>query len=98
MFTRLKKPARRASWSRFKEQSQYLGLVDELGDSELWLEGVAESKIADFAAEASAQDGASLGDYDPVKRVALLACLVHIARARARDDLVEMLCKRVAVI
>ncbi|MGH3547749.1 MAG: Tn3 family transposase [Pseudonocardiaceae bacterium] len=98
LFTRMKKPAKRPSWSRFKEQSQYLGRVDELGDTAGWLQGVAESKIADFAAEAAAQDAGTLGDYDPVKRVALLACLVHTARARARDDLAEMLCKRVAVI
>jgi hypothetical protein len=62
------------------------------------VEGVAEQKVADFAAEAAAQDAASLGDYDPVKQVALLACLVYTAQARARDDLAEMLCKRVAVI
>jgi hypothetical protein len=88
VFTRLKKPARRASWSRFKEQSRYLGQVDELGDTRTWLERVAESKIADFVAEASVQDAACLGDYAAVKRVALLVCLVHTARARARDDLV----------
>ena len=35
-------------------------------------------------------------DYHPVKRLALVACLVHTARMRARDDLAEMLCKRVA--
>jgi TnpA family transposase len=98
MFTRMKKPARRPSWSRFKEQSQYLAAVDGLGDACRWVEGVAESKVADFAAEAAAQDAASLGDYDPVKQVVLLACLVYTARARARDDLAEMLCKRVAVI
>lgn len=98
MFTRMKKPARRPSWSRFKEQSQYLAAVDGLGDGRRWVEGVAESKITDFAAEAAAQDAASLGDYDPIKQIALLACLVYTAQARARDDLAEMLCKRVAVI
>ncbi len=98
MFTRMKKPARRPSWSRFKEQSQYLAAVDGLGDACRWVEGVAESKIADFAVEAAAQDAASLGDYDPIKQIVLLACLVYTAQARARDDLAEMLCKRVAVI
>lgn len=60
--------------------------------------GVAESKIADFAAEAAAQDAGTLRDYDPVKQLELVACLVHTARARARDDLADMLCKRVSVI
>lgn len=95
MFNRLKKPAQRASWSRFKAQAQHLDEVDALGDSAAWLEGIAPGKVVDFAREAAAQDADTLSRYDPVKRVALLACLVHAARMRARDDLAEMLCKRV---
>ena len=98
MFTRMKKPAKRPTWSRFKDPSQYLKEIDALGETGKWVEGVAESKIADFAAEAAAQDAGTLRDYDPVKQVALVACLVHTARARARDDLADMLCKRVSVI
>jgi TnpA family transposase len=98
MFNRMKKPTKRPTWSRFKEQSRYLKEIDELGDTGTWVEGVAESKIADFANEGAAQDAGTLRDYDPVKQVAMLACMVHTARARARDDLADMLCKRVAVI
>jgi Domain of unknown function (DUF4158) len=93
---RLKRPARRASWSRFKEQRRHLEWVDGLGPAAAWVEGVAASKIADFAAEADVGDADVLGRYEPVKRVGLLACLVHVARARARDDLAQMLCKRMA--
>ncbi len=93
---RLRKPARRASWSRFKAQAEHLSWADGLGRTEDWLEGVAATKIGDFAGECAAQDAASLGDYGPVKRVVLLACLVHEAGERARDDLAEMLCKRVS--
>jgi hypothetical protein len=96
MFNRLKKPAQRATWSRFKAQAEYLSQVDELGDTAAWLEGTAPSKVTDFAGEAAAQDVDTLSRYDPVKRLALVACLVHSARMRARDDLAEMLCKRVA--
>jgi hypothetical protein len=53
---RLKKPARRATWSRFKAQAEYLDEVDELGDTAWWAEGAAPGKIADFAGEAAAQD------------------------------------------
>ena len=45
----------------------------------------------------SCKDIDTLSRYDPVKRLALalvVACLVHTARMRARDDLAEMLCKR----
>ena len=41
MFNRLKKPAQRATWLRFKAQAEYLDEVDELGDTARWLEGVA---------------------------------------------------------
>ena len=95
-FNRLKKAAKRASWSQFKAQLEHLRWVDSLGDTDAWFDGIAPSKIADFAGEASAGDAAVLRDYAPDKRTALLACLVHSARARARDDVAEMFCKRVA--
>ena len=98
MFNRLKKPAQRATWSRFKAQAGYLDQVDELGATAAWLEGVAPGKVADFAGEAAAQDIDTLSRYEEAKRVALVACLVHTARMRARDDLAEMLCKRMAAI
>ncbi|MFD3658708.1 Tn3 family transposase [Streptomyces sp. NPDC058620] len=93
---RLKKAAKRPSWSHLKEQHKHLQWMDLLGDTDAWLEGLAPGKIADFAAEASALDAAELRDYEPGKRTALLACLVHAARRRARDDLAEMFCRRVA--
>ncbi|MEV8061815.1 Tn3 family transposase [Streptomyces antimycoticus] len=68
--------------------------MDGLGDTDAWLEGIAPGKIADFAAEAGALDAAELRDYETGKLIALLACLVHAARRRARDDLAEMFCKR----
>ena len=37
-------------------------------------------------------------DVAQPKRTALLACLVHVAQTRARDDLAEMFCKRMALI
>lgn len=47
-FNRLKQPAGRASWSGFRGQVAHLRCVDSLGHTETWLDGVAESKIADF--------------------------------------------------
>jgi hypothetical protein len=62
------------------------------------VEGVAPSKVADFAGEAAAQDIDTLSRYGDAKKLALVACLAHTARMQARDDLAEMLCKRVASI
>ncbi len=98
MFNRLKKPAQRATWSRFRAQAEYLDEVDALGDTAYWVEGVAPSKVTDFAGEAAAQDVDTLSRYGDAKKLALVACLAHTARMRARDDLAEMLCKRVASI
>ncbi|MCA1680204.1 MAG: DUF4158 domain-containing protein [Actinobacteria bacterium] len=97
-FNRLKQPAGRATWSSFREQVAHLRWVDSLGNTGAWLEGVAESKIADFAGEAFAADAAVMGDVAPLKRTALLACAAHVARTRARDDLAEMFCKRMAQV
>ncbi len=97
-FNRLKQPAGKASWSGFREQVEHLRWVDSLGDTGVWLEGIAESKIADFAGEAMAADAAVMRDVAPLKRTALLACMVHVARRQARDDLAEMFCKRMASV
>ena len=97
-FNRLKQSAGRASWSAFREQVAHMAWVDSLGDTTVWLEGIAESKIADFGGEAWAADAAVMGDVAPLKRTALLACAVHVARQRVRDDLAEMFCKRIASI
>jgi hypothetical protein len=97
-YNRLKQPAGKASWSGFREQVEHLRWVDSLGDSGAWLEGIAEAKIADFAGEAMAADAAVMRNVAPLKRMALLACVVHVARTRARDDLAEMLCKRMAQV
>lgn len=63
----------------------------------MWLSGVASGKITDFAGEPDAADAPGLRDYNLVKRLALLVCLVHKARMRARDDLTTMFCKRIAL-
>ncbi|MFD8562333.1 hypothetical protein ACFV1N_34070 [Streptosporangium canum] len=53
---RLKKSAPRASWSKFREQAAHLARVEGLCDTEAVLEGIAASKITDFAGEADAAD------------------------------------------
>jgi len=90
LFNRLKQSAGRASWTAFREQVAHQSWVGSLGDTEAWLEGVAEAKIADFAGEAAAADAGVMRDVASLKRTALLACMVHAAGTRAHDDLAEM--------
>ncbi|MCA1698105.1 MAG: hypothetical protein LC790_04055, partial [Actinobacteria bacterium] len=94
----IKQAAGKASWSGFRDQVQHLRWVDSLGATAVWLEGIAEARIADFAGEAMAADAGVMRDVAPLKRLALLACVVHVARTRARDDLAEMFCKRMGQV
>ncbi|MGW6847043.1 hypothetical protein [Streptomyces sp. NPDC054958] len=45
--------------------------MDELGETGVWLVGVASGKITDFACEADAADGPGVWDHSLVKRLAL---------------------------
>ncbi|MFJ9683683.1 DUF4158 domain-containing protein [Streptomyces sp. NPDC101194] len=96
-YNKLKQSAKAPTWSHFRDQAEHLGWVDELGETGVWLTGIASGKITDFAGEAEAADAPGLRDYSLVKRLALLVCLVHKARMRARDDLTTMFCKRFAL-
>src|SRR5260370_35425113 len=93
MFQRLKRPAQRATWSRFRAQAEYLAEVDALGDTGAWLAGVAPAKVTDFPGEAAAQDIDTLSRHDPAKRLAPLACRAATPRRRAPDAPPQMWCK-----
>lgn len=93
-YNRLKKSAQSPTWSHFKRLITHLDWVDALGDTGVWMDGVAARKVTDFAGEADAADASELKAYVPAKRVALMACLAHKARMRVRDELALMFCKR----
>jgi TnpA family transposase len=97
-YDRLKRSAPRPSWTNFRLQLDHLRWVDSLGDAPGWVAGITASKLADFAGEAEVADAAVMGDYGPDKQVALLATLVHAAQTKARDDVAEMFCRRVATL
>lgn len=97
-FDRLKQPAKAATLSRFKEHLAALAWAASLGATDVWLAGVPPAKVAHFAAEARALDASELRDVGDGKRLALVACLLHTARARGRDDLAGMFCRRLATI
>jgi TnpA family transposase len=97
-FYQLTRPARRPSWSKFRSQLEHQRRTEDLGDARAWWQGVAPSKIADFAGEAAAADAAVMSDYSPAKRIGLVAALVLRAQTQARDDTAEMFCRRVATL
>jgi hypothetical protein len=63
-FHRLKRTAKRPSWSNFRTQLEHLEWVDGFGDARAWWDGVPPTKIADFAGEAASADAAVLGETD----------------------------------
>ncbi|HEX8345213.1 MAG TPA: DUF4158 domain-containing protein, partial [Actinoplanes sp.] len=95
---RLKRSAPRPSWSNYRKQLDHVEWVDSLGDAAAWVQGIAATKLTDFAGEAEVGDAGVLGDYGDAKRIAVLAALLHSAQAKARDDVVEMFCRRVATL
>ncbi|RLU81288.1 hypothetical protein CTZ27_32575 [Streptomyces griseocarneus] len=96
LFNRLKRPAQGPSRSHFKNLTKRLEWVDELGDTDVWMDGVAAGKVPTSPGRRMPPTWRSCGTSRPGKRIALVACLVHKARMRVRDDLATMFCKRVA--
>jgi hypothetical protein len=65
-------------------------------DPDPLLDGVAHTKLRQFAAEAAALEVSELLDiFQPGKRHTLLLALLRQARMRCRDELVEMMLRRV---
>ena len=74
-----------------------MGVAGEL-DVDGPLAGIAPMKIRNFAHQAKALDAGELKDFAPANRYTLLLCLIHRMRVRTRDDIAEMLLKRMATI
>ena len=62
-FNRLKKTAPRPSWTNFRASSITCAGSTDSATPGAWWQGVAASKIADFAGEAAAADAAVMRDY-----------------------------------
>lgn len=65
LFNRLKKPARGPTWSHFKNLTKRLEWLDELGDTDVWMEGVAAGKVTDFAGRRTRRMPRSCGTSAP---------------------------------
>lgn len=97
-FDEVKKTAGAATLSNLKEHVAHQVWLDSLGSTAGWVAGVPPAKVSHFAAEARATHAGDLRDMSEPKRTVLIACLVHTARMRGRDELATMYCKRLARI
>jgi hypothetical protein len=84
--------------SRLREHLAHLGWLDPLGETEAWLEGVPPAKVGHFAGQARVTDVGDLRRVGDPKRRVLIACLLYLARVRARHDIVTMFGKRMAAL
>ena len=95
-FNRLKQTPGPATPTTIRLWIERLDWLAGLVDSDPLLEGIAHTKLRQFAAEAAALEVSELLDIaQPGKRHTLLLALLRQARMRCRDELVEMMLRRI---
>jgi TnpA family transposase len=95
-FNRLKQTPGPARLKAIKLWAERLEWLNGLPEPDPILEGIAHTKLRQFAAECAALEVSELLDMSqPGRRHTLLLCLIRQTRTRARDEQVEMLLRRV---
>jgi hypothetical protein len=97
-FHRLKKLPQRPSRQHLEDLLDHVDWLRSFGDVDGPLAGIAPMKIRNFAYQAKAMDASERRDFTPANRYTLLLCLVRRMRVTTRDDIAEMLLKRMATI
>jgi TnpA family transposase len=95
-FNRLKQTPGPATPTTIKLWTERLDWLAQLIDPDPLLEGIAHTKLRQFAAEAAALEVDDLLDMtQPGKRNTLLLALLRHARMHCRDELIEMMLRRI---
>ena len=95
-FNRLKQAPGPATPKTIKLWIDRLDWLDGALDPDPLLEGIAHTKLRQFAAEAAALEVNDLLDISqPGKRHTLMLALLRQARMRGRDELIEMMLRRI---
>lgn len=97
-FNDLKQSAQKVSREHLYRMSDHLQWLDSFGDFSAVLKGIKDSKIRFFADLAKQYDAGSLKDFVEAKRVVCILSLIHRMRVRTRDQITEMLLKRISTI
>jgi len=94
-FNRIKDTPGPATLSHLRQWTERLKWLESLLPTRPYLKDVAYTKIQQFAAEADALDVGDMRDMNNrPRRYSLLICLLHQGQGQTRDQLVEMLLKR----
>ena len=98
-FNRLKQAPGPATPKTVRLWTERLEWLDGLVNPDPLLEGIAHTKLRQFAAEAAALEVSDLHDItQPGKRDTLLLALLRQSRMRCRDELIEMMLRRMSRI
>lgn len=94
-FSRMKATPRGASLQHMRQWSRRLDWLESILETAPLVASVANTKVQQFAAEARAYNIKDMRRLQNVpRRRALLVCLLHQAQVQTRDELVEMLLRR----
>ena len=94
-FTRIKETPRQATLQHLRQWTERLTWLESILPTRPFLTEIAHTKIQQFAAEAAALDVGDMRDIaDQSRRHSLLICFLYQAQVHTRDELVEMLLKR----
>ena len=94
-FSQIKATPRGASLQHMRQWSDRLDWLESILTTGPLLSGIANTKTQQFAAEAAALDALDMRRIQTApRRRALLVCMLHQAQVQTRDQLAEMLVKR----
>ncbi|WP_028628399.1 Tn3 family transposase [Metapseudomonas resinovorans] len=97
-FNSLKQAPKKPSRKHLEVLIDHLAWLDSFGDLDTIFEGIVETKIRHFSAQAAAADVSELKDCSLPKRYTLMLALIYRMRVRTRDHLAEMFIRRISTI
>ncbi|HFL6174923.1 Tn3 family transposase [Pseudomonas aeruginosa] len=97
-FNSLKQAPKKPSRKHLEVLIDHLTWLESFGDLEAIFEGIVDTKIRHFAAQAAASDVSELKDCSLPKRYTMMLALIYRMRVRTRDHLAEMFIRRISTI
>ena len=97
-YNALKQSPKKPSRKHLEVLIEHLSWLEAFGDLDMIFEGIVDTKIRHFAAQAAAADVAELKECSLPKRYTLMLALIYRMRVRARDHIAEMFIRRISTI
>ncbi|HHR0471201.1 TPA: Tn3 family transposase [Pseudomonas aeruginosa] len=97
-FNALKQAPKKPSRKHLEALIDHLAWLESFGNLDAIFEGIVDTKIRHFAAQAAASDVSELKDCSLPKRYTMMLALIYRMRVRTRDHLAEMFIRRISTI